>query len=86
MKQRIYPIIVSTMEALRLSIMEEYSVIYVEGSLFAEEEQKIRKLMKINGYIIPKKKGKTGVFFAKGTGPSAFNPKTYEIYDPYNTL
>ena len=86
MKQKMYPIIVSTMEALNLSIKDEYSVIYVDNGMLADGREQILEFMSKHGYIVPKKEGKSGMFFVKETGRSGFDPRKHEIYDPYDTL
>ena len=86
MKQRMYPLICSTMEALTLSVKDEYGVIYVDENLLVEGSKGIRNYMENNKYVLWEKTGKHGVFYIKETGPFAFNPQTHEIYDPYNSL
>ena len=65
MKQRICPIMVCTMEALELSIIEGYKVIYVDKYMFVEDQETILELMEGHDYTIAKKEGKSGVFFKK---------------------
>ena len=86
MKQKMHPIIVTTMKALRLTVKDEYGVVLIDKRLLCRQKQKIQELMKNHGYVISEKEGKTGLFFVKNTGPVAFDPKIHEIFDPYNSL
>ena len=86
MKQKMYPIIVTTMKALRLTVKDEYGVVLIDKRLLCRQKQKIQELMKNHGYVVSEKEGKTGLFLVKNTGPFAFDPQIHEIFDPYNSL
>ena len=86
MKQKIYPIIVTTMKALRLTVKDEYGVVLIDKHLLCRQKQKIQEFMKDHGYVVSEKEGKTGMFFVKDTGLFAYDPKQHEIFDPYNSL
>ena len=86
MAQRIYPIIVTTWEALYKLLEGECSVVYVDEVLYYEAPELISEKLESKGYVRSERIGKQGVFFEKRSGLAAFDPETQEIYDPMDLL
>lgn len=86
MKKEIMPIMVSTMDALRLAAGEGWPVIHVHRSLYDQAPAQIRRLLAEQGYILSARPGKQGVFFLLYMGEDRFRHQLHEIRDPQDIL
>lgn len=86
MKPKIYPIIISTQEALIDTLTCDLPVIYVDECLYAQAPGEILRLMTAHRYSSAENMGKHGIFFIKSDKNNTFSLKQYEIYDPLEIL
>ena len=86
MQKKVYPIIVTTLEALQEVVKEDCYVIYIDERLYNRYETSIQNKLCSHGYIMAQECGKHGFFFLQTRGDHLFNPNLHFIYDPYKIL
>lgn len=81
MGRKVFPIMVSTYEALCHCIDKNVEVLHVYWLLFQEDNEKVTKTLRDNGYRMSRLGTQWGMFFAKGIQLEKSNlPDSYHLF------
>ena len=83
MKASIFPVIVSTREALNIALDSGCSVIYIDEKLLSSIPDQIDDMMGRSGHTATMKAGKHGMFYLNDR---SFDPELHKIHDPMKIL
>lgn len=86
MKRKVYPIIVTTLEALEETVKGSCHVIYVDEDLYHRFTTQIQNTLCDHGFVMAQNRGKHGFFFLQTRGEYQFDPTIHYIYDPHQIL
>lgn len=86
MKQKIIPLLITTLVALRETVKEKSPLLHIDNRLYQRQNAKITTIMAENGYSPIAQKAKSGIFFYRATDGSVFDPDVHEIFDPCSIL